>query len=372
MANKIEVLSAPSFLYLNLTEKCNLRCTHCYGAYGEKKENELNLEDFKNIIDQLALLKVFYVNLCGGEPTQSAYFKEVIEYLSYKKIHYMLTTNGVMSRNLLEYIDKYGEYLVGIKISLDGFDAKSHAIIRKTPVYSNKEVIFNQTIKSIKFFSDKGYPITIATSLHPVLLGNLSKMKDLIFFLRPTAWYLSPVTENGRANCNSYLFADLDKHQDAIKGVIREVEELGIVTRLVDAVLDDQEYENFSFDCGAAQTHCEIHADGTVSPCTLSRIVMHNKYLKFPNIREKNLEEIWQSNEFDKFRGYQMVGCDGCKSFNSCSRCVAQIFQYYGEPTQAPLFCNSISHKLGLKKNTTPPINQKEQEGVLISVNEIK
>ena len=76
-----EKLSAPSFLYLNLTEKCNLRCTHCYGFFGSEKEGELQKEDFQRIIKELAYLHVFYVNICGGEPTQSPYFATDINIL---------------------------------------------------------------------------------------------------------------------------------------------------------------------------------------------------------------------------------------------------------------------------------------------------
>ncbi|HLD15466.1 MAG TPA: radical SAM protein [Candidatus Nanoarchaeia archaeon] len=347
---------------MNLTEKCNLRCTHCYGFFGNKKEDELTLEDFNRVIKELASLNVFYANICGGEPTQSPYFKEIIQGLNKKKVHYMLSTNGVMSNELLNYINNNGELLIGVKISLDGYDAESHGVIRKGPTLFNKEAIFNQTINSIKFFSDRGYPITIATSLHKDTLDNLEKMEELIINLNPAAWYLSPITENGRANENSYLFENITQYENKIRKISKNVEERGIVVKVVDIVLDKNELNNFSFDCGASLAHCEIHADGTVSPCTLSRITMHNKYLSFPNIKNQTLKQIWDSEQFNKFRSYQTMGCSGCRSFKNCNRCVAQIFQYYGEPTQAPLLCNSISDKLGVKKNTLPIISQRKNE----------
>lgn len=358
MSLQPEKLSAPSFLYLNLTEKCNLRCTHCYGFFGSKKEGELVKNDFQRIIKEVTHLGVFYANICGGEPTQSPFFKDVLQFLQEEKLHYMLTTNGLMSTKLLEFIHKHGEYLISVKISLDGFDADTHGTIRKGPVALSQEAIFRQTIHSIRFFQEREYPITIATSLHRQTLQQLSQLLHLILELKPTAWYLSPITENGRALENRDLFADLNDYRDVLKAAVETAEKNGIIVKLVDIVLDDQEYENFSFDCGAALVHCEIHADGTVSPCTLSRLTIHQKYFDFPNIKQNTLKEIWESVPFQRFRKYQTMGCSDCRSFDSCNRCVANIFQYYGDPMQIPSFCNSIHEKLGVKPNTSSKIQQ--------------
>ena len=353
-----EKLSAPSFLYLNLTEKCNLRCTHCYGFFGSEKEGELGKDDFQRIIKELSKIGVFYANICGGEPTQSPYFKDVLQFLQEEKLHYMLTTNGLMSNNLLEYIHTYGEYLISVKISLDGFNADTHGVIRKGSVTMSEEAIFRQTVHSISFFQERGYPITVATSLHRQTLEQLPQLLQLMLELKPTAWYLSPITENGRALENRELFGDLNVYRDMLKDVFEIAQENNIIVKLVDIVLDDREYENFSFDCGAALAHCEIHADGTVSPCTLSRLTIHQKYFDFPNIKQNTLKDIWESEPFERFRKYQTMGCSGCKSFTSCNRCVANIFQYYGDPLQIPTFCNSIHEKLGVKPNVPSKIEQ--------------
>ena len=151
-------------------------------------------------------------------------------------------------------------------------------------------------------------------------LDNLEKMEELIINLNPAAWYLSPITENGRANENSYLFENITQYENKIRKISKNVEERGIVVKVVDIVLDKNELNNFSFDCGASLAHCEIHADGTVSPCTLSRITMHNKYLSFPNIKNQTLKQIWDSEQFNKFRSYQTMGCSGCRSFKNCNR----------------------------------------------------
>ena len=154
---------APYSCYLNLTSKCNLRCKHCFGNYSVQHENELNLEDWKKVIDNLIDSKVFYINISGGEPTQSSFFKEFISNLPKKGMHFILTTNGVFSRDILNFIIKNKEYLIGVKISLDGPDAKSHGFIRL-----NSESKFNPN--AVNFCNPCNVPLIIG-------IKNISKTK---------------------------------------------------------------------------------------------------------------------------------------------------------------------------------------------------
>ena len=47
------------------------------------------------------------------------------------------------------------------------------------------------------------------------------------------------------------------------------------------------------YECGATIGFCEINADGKVSPCTLWTCIPKEK-MRFDNIRNKALKEIWQ------------------------------------------------------------------------------
>ena len=47
-----EITSVPPELVLNLTNRCNLKCVHCYADAGNKFGDELTTEQWLNIIDQ--------------------------------------------------------------------------------------------------------------------------------------------------------------------------------------------------------------------------------------------------------------------------------------------------------------------------------
>ena len=73
-------LDAPICLTWELTYACNLACIHCLSSSGRRDPHELNTSEARAVIDELARLQVFYVNIGGGEPTIRPDFFELIEY----------------------------------------------------------------------------------------------------------------------------------------------------------------------------------------------------------------------------------------------------------------------------------------------------
>jgi mycofactocin biosynthetic radical S-adenosylmethionine protein MftC len=61
-------LDAPICLTWELTYACNLACIHCLSSSGRRDPRELSTEECKAVIDELAKMQVFYVNIGGGEP----------------------------------------------------------------------------------------------------------------------------------------------------------------------------------------------------------------------------------------------------------------------------------------------------------------
>lgn len=68
-------------LYLDLTRKCPRQCIHCYNRSGpDGKNGSLSLGKWFSIISQAKDLKCNGLHFTGGEPTQSPYCKDLIEF----------------------------------------------------------------------------------------------------------------------------------------------------------------------------------------------------------------------------------------------------------------------------------------------------
>ena len=176
MAIKINPMTAPYMCYINLTNKCNLRCLHCLGDYSEACNSELSYGEWKQVIDDLISLGIFYINVSGGEPTQHPHFDKIIDYLSYKGMHFILTTNGIMSKKAKDAILRNKDYLVGVKVSLDGYDAKSHCTIRKIGGSEYTPQLFKQTMHIIMELKRENIPLTITTVIHSAISSSLTSL----------------------------------------------------------------------------------------------------------------------------------------------------------------------------------------------------
>lgn len=63
-------MSIVSFLWLEITGRCQLSCSHCYADSGPiGTHGAMTTEDWRRVIDQAAALGVNMVQFIGGEPT---------------------------------------------------------------------------------------------------------------------------------------------------------------------------------------------------------------------------------------------------------------------------------------------------------------
>ena len=122
-------LDAPICLTWELTYACNLACVHCLSSSGRRDPNELSPAEARGIVDDMVDLKVFYVNIGGGEPMLRPDFFDLVSYAVDRRVGVKFSTNGTRltaerARQLaaLDYLD--------VQISIDGATAASNDAVR--------------------------------------------------------------------------------------------------------------------------------------------------------------------------------------------------------------------------------------------------
>ncbi len=90
-------LRAPVNVTWEITEACNLRCTHCLSAdLWAGGRGELDLGQCRALIDELARMEVFQVNFGGGEPFLRDDFLDILRYAHSRGITNCVSTNGTL------------------------------------------------------------------------------------------------------------------------------------------------------------------------------------------------------------------------------------------------------------------------------------
>ncbi len=121
-------------IFWTLTNRCNLRCTHCYNYSGPESatEDELSTAEAMVLIDDLADMGVPLIIFTGGEPLLREDIFELARYAAGKGIGVALSSNGTLiTADSALQIQESGISYVGI--SLDGADAETHNRFRGSP-----------------------------------------------------------------------------------------------------------------------------------------------------------------------------------------------------------------------------------------------
>ncbi len=128
-------LAAPICITWELTYACNLACTHCLSSSGRRDPRELTTIEAKGLIDEIAAMQIFYVNVGGGEPMIRRDFFEIVEHAVTQRVGVKFSTNGTRidpaaARRLadLDYLD--------VQVSIDGADAATSDKVRGEGSYA--------------------------------------------------------------------------------------------------------------------------------------------------------------------------------------------------------------------------------------------
>jgi len=165
-------VSAPYLknLMINLTEKCNLTCQHCYIT--NKNLVDFPLEKVKDIINEFYVLQGIKVILTGGEPYLYPNLKELLTYLLDIPIQKLMLTNGTLIKEKPELLDLLEQNFFDMYVSIDGLES-THNDFRNANC-------FQDSIDGIKLLLDNDITTSINTMVHKQNLTEFDEMLQLI------------------------------------------------------------------------------------------------------------------------------------------------------------------------------------------------
>lgn len=117
-------LIGPYEVNFDITNKCNMRCLHCYNFSGENKviNNEMSDEQLIKAAKEIRGLKPMNVCICGGEPLlRLEIAKKIILILKEENINVNMVSNGMLlNQEIILELEKCG--LDAIQLSFDGIE----------------------------------------------------------------------------------------------------------------------------------------------------------------------------------------------------------------------------------------------------------
>lgn len=157
----------PSLRYLELqiTDKCNLTCGHCY--INDKASNELPLHIVSDILTEFEQLQGLRLLITGGEPLLHSQFNGINIMLPDFHVRKILFTNGL----LLKDKTLKGLNVDEIQISIDGLE-RAHDSLRGKGT-------FRQAVRAVERAIGFGFDVSVSTMIHPDNLNDFAAMEKI-------------------------------------------------------------------------------------------------------------------------------------------------------------------------------------------------
>jgi MoaA/NifB/PqqE/SkfB family radical SAM enzyme len=164
-----------SFLWLEITEKCNLECLHCYADSSPRQDlfGLVDTETWLAVLRESATLGCTQVQFIGGEPTLHPDLSRMIRFASasgYSLIE--VFTNATLFDEVL--IEEFIEHGVAIATSFYSDDPETHDQITK------HRGSFARTVSNIKRFVCAGLQVRAGIIEMPQNTGHAQRAKRLL------------------------------------------------------------------------------------------------------------------------------------------------------------------------------------------------
>jgi mycofactocin biosynthetic radical S-adenosylmethionine protein MftC len=310
-------LRAPVNVTWEITLKCNLHCAHCLSNAGCASEDELSSPECRDLVDELSRLKVFQVNIGGGEPFIREDFIDLLRYAHSRNLVTCVSTNGMLVDDKLAGLLSKLEMLY-LQVSLDGATAEVNDSIRGNGTYE-------RILEAVGCLARHEVPFSINTVLTRY---NFPQLEDL-----------RALAEEYGAELRVSRFRPSGRGKESKEILGPDKEQLETFSEWLDAhqlvrtgdsffCLTSEKRRRKGLDmCGAAKMTCCISPRGDVYPCAF----LQEPLFSAGNIRTGSFKELWDNSlVFADLRRMNVKSCETCLRFENCrGGCPAMAYHTY-------------------------------------------
>ncbi|MFV0367907.1 MAG: heme d1 biosynthesis radical SAM protein NirJ [Hyphomicrobiaceae bacterium] len=177
----------------NLTQRCNLKCRHCYAVAADHHfPGELSTQEAFNVLDDLAAFQIPALILSGGEPLSRADTLDIARRSKGYGLYTALSTNGMpIIGDTADEIADIGFDYVGI--SLDGIGATNDW-------FRGQAGAFDGALAGVRACKQRGVKVGLRFTMTN---DNAEQLPDLLALARDEGvekFYLSHLVYAGRGN----------------------------------------------------------------------------------------------------------------------------------------------------------------------------
>lgn len=293
----------PKIIYVEVTQKCNLQCIHCFNNSGPNHKLP-KLVYFESVLRKVEQLNVKEIVLSGGEPFVHPNILEIINMFAEKYSVKILTNGTLLNKPIINYLIRKG---IKTQITLNGPTKQIDAQMRGNG--------FDATVASIQEMVALGGIdlLYITTAISKLNYQSLEEYTKFLKSLGVKNIQFSMVNRRGRAVENwNELELTLPEKITAlleVEKIKQKYSDVNIITsglsRMNDYLVDDARG-----DCEYYTEEVCFNVNGDISICPCIQL--------FCDCTKCNSIYLGQGESMTQFLESNSEKCRTCPVYSSC------------------------------------------------------
>jgi len=335
-----------SLLAINLTQRCNLACEHCYldaTTLRDGHSNELSTEELYHLLNDISAMdNGTMVVLTGGEPLARRDLEDIVRHGADKDLAMVLGTNGtLLTKRRVKSLMQAG--LMGAGISVDSLDPAFHDSFR------GQQGCWQKTMDGIENCRAAGLSFQLHFSITD---GNVHELQDMIEFAhlcgaRVLNIFFLICTGRGES------FSDISplRYEQILQEIVKAQE------KYEDLIIRPRCAPHFKRVAHQQNPQSQLNllsgreGDGCIAGIHYARVCDDGKVTACPyiesssgSIREQTFSSIWQdASAFQQLREPELTGrCGRCEYRQLCGGCRARPLAAGKGLMDADDFCSYV------------------------------
>ncbi len=305
---------------IELTNKCNERCIHCYIPH-EKKNCTLDTSLIFKVLEELHAMGTLSLTLSGGEAFVHPDIEKIL--LKARELDFsinLLTNLTLLKDEHIELLKRVNPSLV--QTSLYSMDEGEHDHITQLKGSQVK------TLRSLEKLIEAGIPVQVSC---PTMKTNFRTYKKVLEWASAhrckaqTDFIMMARFDYSTDNLTERL--SLDEVKDLLDDMLVADVDYGEQLKYYEQTVDIEKIKDKPI-CGVGVDNICLAADGTYYPCS------GWQGLPVGNAKEQTLQDVWENSpQLKMLRGIKKASfpkCLSCKDKDFCSMCLVRNFNESG------------------------------------------
>lgn len=317
---------------IEITNRCNLECLHCYANSCKNSRSELTTNEIKNIIKEASDLGCNDISLSGGEPLLHKNVVDVMRIVKDYGLKLTVNTNGTLLNEKIIKIMGHLEVDL-VTVSIHGYHAKTHDFITQS------HGSWSKAVESIEELIKNNIPVGIATAITKVNMNEVPLIARSLRELDIRAFFTFRFLPIGRGKMNKDILDLSPIEHKSIMAKLFNFHDIKKYTYIeVPYIMGSKSNKIKIISCQAGINTCTISSNGDVLACAGLR----DERIVAGNIKREDFGHIWyNSKSLNLLRSMQPPSsCSHCKWVAVCrGGCRAAALAYTGNVLSADPTC---------------------------------